>query len=137
MYERHGPCSASSRYCGLVITLRVRVALVLFFICASPSRAGESAQGEIDHLIDYVARSNCTFIRNGFRGDSDAAANHLRRKYRYARDRLTTAEQFIDYIASRSSITGRPYVVECPGHERQESGLWLRQELSRFRTAAR
>ena len=58
---------------------------------------------------------------------------NLRQKYRFANGRVKTAEQFIENIATGSSMTGRPYLVDCPGNKVQESGPWLTKELQRFR----
>jgi hypothetical protein len=102
---------------------------------AAPGVAATPAEAEVDHLIAYVDQSNCAFIRNGAKGDSHAAAAHLRQKYHYARGRVETSEQFINHIASGSSMTGNPYLVECAGQEREQSGPWLRKELARFRAA--
>src|SRR2546423_15579406 len=96
---------------------------------AAHAAAATSAQAEVARLIAYVDQSTCTFIRNGSKGDSHAAAAHLRQKYRYAQNRVETAEQFIDYLASGSSLTGKPYLVECPGQQRERSRDWLRKEL--------
>ena len=104
---------------------------------AAHSAAATPAEAEVDQLISYVDQSNCIFIRNGSKGDSRSAAAHLRQKYRYARGRVQTSEQFIDYIASGSSMTGKAYLVECAGEAREQSGPWLRKELVRLRRAAR
>lgn len=38
-----------------------------------------------------------------------------RLKLSNTRNRIDTAEQFIDKVASSSSITGKPYIVKMPG----------------------
>jgi hypothetical protein len=110
----------------------------VWLLALAPHSAGATpGEGEVDQLIAYVDQSTCTFIRNGSKGNSHAAAAHLRQKYRYAQGRVETAEQFIDHIASGSSLTGKPYLVECPGQQREQSAAWLRKELARLRASAR
>jgi len=56
-------------------------------------------------------------------------------KYEYLRDRgpIDSAEAFIDNAASRSSLSGMDYQVQCPGNPAVPAGRWLRDELARFR----
>lgn len=91
---------------------------------------------EIEYLLSYVAESPCVFVRNGTRHGGPEAADHLRGKYEYARAYVSSAEQFIDRIASRSSWTGSPYSVECVANEQISSTEWLRGALQRFRETA-
>jgi hypothetical protein len=87
---------------------------------------------EIQHLLDYVGGSGCTFVRNGVESDVAAARKHLETKYGYAKSRIASAEDFIRLVASRSSTTGEPYVVRC-GSSQFLSEDWLTDELRRYR----
>jgi hypothetical protein len=91
-----------------------------------------SAQREIDHLLEFVARSSCTFVRNGADYPAQKAGEHLAGKFRYAASRITTAEDFIRDIASRSSVSGEAYRVRC-GRTDMHAGVWLTEELQRYR----
>jgi Family of unknown function (DUF5329) len=91
-----------------------------------------TAQREIDHLLDFVAASNCTFVRNGERYPALKARDHLAMKYRFTRGRLHTAEEFISYLATESSTSHEPYKIVCGTNERA-AGAWLSEELARFR----
>ncbi len=51
------------------------------------------------------------FVRNGSDHNATAAAAHLRMKLGYLGDRVKTAEQFVKYCASESSITHQNYRV--------------------------
>jgi hypothetical protein len=95
----------------------------------------DAAQHEIDHLLDFVAASKCTFVRSGERFDAAAARDHLAMKYRLTKFRLSTAEEFVQYLATASSTTGEPYMVICNQKERP-AGAWLTDELHRFRKVA-
>lgn len=92
-----------------------------------------NADREIRQIIDFVAHSNCTFIRNGNAHAPMAAASHLSMKYGKARKKLSTPEEFIEYVATRSYFTGREYRVQCPGGREQASGVWLQDALREHR----
>ncbi|MCY1460880.1 hypothetical protein D9M71_784750 [compost metagenome] len=81
--------------------------------------------------------SGCRFQRNGSWHESVEARSHLQRKYDYLlkRNLTDTAEQFIDRAASRSSISGKPYRVACPGTAEQDAAVWFQQQLQRLRQA--
>lgn len=97
---------------------------------ATPS-AG--ADAEIRHLLDFVAASGCTFIRNGDAHNAQDAASHLAMKYGKAKSRLASPEQFIEHVASKSFFTGTPYRVQCAQSASFNSGDWLHAELIAWR----
>jgi hypothetical protein len=88
---------------------------------------------EIEHLLDFVENSSCIFIRNGTEYDSRKAREHIYKKYEYAKRWIDDTEEFIEYTATGSSISGTPYRVRCQGRNRP-SAQWLLEELERFRT---
>jgi hypothetical protein len=94
--------------------------------------AADTSKDEIDHLLNFVASSSCTFIRNGTEYPSDKARDHLASKYQFAGSRITTADEFIRYLATESSMSGEPYHVRC-GKTEALSGVWLTTELTRYR----
>jgi len=89
--------------------------LLALFLCMIPmtSIAREAKQdARIEHLIGTVkALKGAAFIRNGTEYDTDAAASHLRMKLGKAGERVKTAEDFIDGLASKSSVSGKPYQI--------------------------
>ena len=87
---------------------------------------------EIDHLLRYIETSGCTFSRNGTNHDSRDAGTHIRKKYAYATRWIRSTEDFIRYAATKSSTSGRPYLVICDGVE-VPTAEWLADELTRFR----
>jgi hypothetical protein len=93
------------------------------------------AQAEIDHLFDYIAHSSCKFNRNGSWHDMVAAKSHVNTKYEYLKERgqVDSAESFIENAATRSSFSGKDYMVQCPGSDAVRSADWLAGELGRFR----
>lgn len=118
--------------------MKLRLLPALAFVALLPAQAqadGPSAQAirQIDHLIAFIEASPCAFIRNGTEYDGPAAADHIRAKYRYYRDRIRSAEDFIDRTATRSELSGRPYQVHCPGAPVLPAADWLRLELLNYR----
>ena len=91
-----------------------------------------AAEKEIAHLLQYIAESDCTFIRNGREYNGKKARQHLERKYMYAKRAILSSDSFIENIATKSSISGEPYKVRCKDGE-VLSAEWFRAELERFR----
>ena len=88
---------------------------------------------EIASLLHFVEQSECTFIRNSKHYDALEARQHIEKKYAYFKERITTAEEFIQYSATKSTISGKPYKVICNGVAMSSSD-WLNIELERLRT---
>ena len=88
---------------------------------------------KIEKLIQVIADlSDATFIRNGAEHSALEAAEHLRMKWGSAGSGVNTAEQFIDGVASRSSVTGRPYRIRFAGGRTVEAGEFLREHLQQI-----
>ncbi|HEY7787341.1 MAG TPA: DUF5329 domain-containing protein [Casimicrobiaceae bacterium] len=116
-------------------TLLAATATIVFAVCHAAIAAEPSqSQDEIHHLLQYVAGSSCTFIRNGSEYPPDKARDHLAGKYAFVGSRISTAEDFIKYLATQSSMSGEPYHVRC-GKTELLSGAWLTDELNRYRRA--
>jgi hypothetical protein len=107
--------------------------IILALSHAALAAPGPVASDEIDHLLAFVAASSCTFVRNGGEYDALKAREHLADKYRFAGNRISTAEEFIQYLATKSSFSGEPYHVRC-GSDDALSGAWLTAELKRYRS---
>jgi hypothetical protein len=112
--------------------------LALFTMLAvlSPVVLAGDAEAEIEYLITAVGESDCTFVRNGSRHDAADAASHMRLKYRRGKRYAPTAELFIERLASKSSMSGKPYTIDCPGSEAVPSGDWLMARLQEYRSQA-
>ena len=93
------------------------------------------AQGEVEYLLSAVAGSGCEFYRNGEWYDSQKASAHLRDKYNAlaALGRAATAMDFIEEAATKSSMSGRPYLIRCAGGAPVTTNQWLREALERYR----
>ncbi|MGB6972935.1 MAG: DUF5329 family protein [Desulfobulbales bacterium] len=88
---------------------------------------------EIASLLLFVELSECTFIRNGKHYDAPEARKHIEKKYNYFKDRIHTAEEFIQYSATKSTMSGQLYRVVCNGVGMTSSD-WLLAELDKVRT---
>jgi len=95
-----------------------------------------TADAEIKALLQTVGSSGCVFIRNGSEHSATEAENHLRLKYRNGKRYATSAEKFIEQLASKSSWTGSVYQIRCPGVGTVPSGQWLTERLQEQRLEA-
>jgi hypothetical protein len=94
------------------------------------------AETEIDYLLTFVEVSGCEFYRNDSWYNSEQARAHLQKKYEYlsARDRIQTAENFIQLAATKSSMSGKPYEIRCGECTSTAASKWLTGVLLRYRT---
>jgi hypothetical protein len=96
-----------------------------------------SEEQKIARLIDGVASEpGVAFIRNGTPHSGAEAANQLNRKYQSAGGKGITARQFIEKIASRSSLSGEEYRVKLPDDSERSAGEWLTERLQQIEGAA-
>ena len=69
------------------------------------------------------------FYRNGQYYSAKEAADHLRLKLSNAGDKIKTAKQFIDNIATKSSMSGKAYKIKFKDGKVVESKVFLYQKL--------
>lgn len=117
----------------IAVTALMAVFVLAFAAQGEKSDGNEEITGQVvAHLIREVATSNLTFIRNGERHSSEEAAKHLLRKYEYFKSRIESPEDFIRLCASKSLVSGEPYLVVTPqGTVTVES--WLGEILAKYR----
>lgn len=108
------------------------ISLMLSVLWLPFAQATSTTEEEIQHLFAFISQSDCIFIRNSSEYPAKKAHNHMQTKYNYAKRWVESAEQFIDRIASKSSISGARYQVRCRGRLFY-SDNWLKQELTRYR----
>lgn len=114
--------------------MKTLLSFFIVFFAVTGNYAVADDNREIEFLLSFVAGSDCIFIRNGKEYEGNKASEHLARKYDYAKGRITSAEDFIDGIASKSSMTKKPYFVRCNG-KKMLSGEWFSEALASYRTA--
>lgn len=113
--------------------MRLLLALLLCLAAVDEGWADTKAAEaqRIEHLIRAVEElPNAKFVRNGSAYDAKAAAEHLRLKLRNAGARVKTAEDFIRFCASKSSVSGKPYRIRFADGTMQTSEAYLRARLN-------
>lgn len=109
----------------------ISAVLLMFFLISTVS--AETVEEEINFLIEQVANTDCQFIRNGDSHDAQGAADHLRLKYRRGKRYASSAENFIDRLASESSWSGKLYYIVCPDSGEHTANAWLHAALEAHR----
>jgi hypothetical protein len=110
--------------------------LLLTSLAASgdgPGQQSENIESAIQFLLKHVADSGLTFIRNSERHASFDAAEHMNSKYEYFRDKIKTPEDFIQRCASKSLMSGKPYLVVLENGEEVRTDAWLLRALASYR----
>ena len=87
--------------------------------------------------IDYIIQSlgslkGAVFIRNGKDYDAQAARDHLQSKLDYAGGRVKTAEEFIKYCATESSISHQPYKIRFANGNVIDTASYFGAKLKEF-----
>jgi len=90
-------------------------------------------QPEIQHLIDFAARSGCVFVRNASEHTPAETVNRIWRKYEHYRESIDSAETVIDLGAATTPLSGRPCWIRCGSDPPVQSRIRLPQELARSR----
>ena len=95
-----------------------KMAILIFALLPSlayPSDLSSETEDQIEHLLTFVSTSPCKFMRNGTWYEASEAAKHIRKKYDYVLGKglVDSAEDFIKYSATKSSMSGKKYRVQC------------------------
>jgi hypothetical protein len=85
----------------------------------------------VEYLIDSIAKlEGATFIRNDAEHSAATAAALMRYRWNRDKDKLKTAEEFVKELASKSSTTGKPYVIRFKDGTEVKSGEYLLKKLA-------
>ena len=122
------------------IEMSIKWLIVLIFLAVAPALADWNVEkARIEFLIHEVGQVQGSFIRNGREYLPAEAAAHLKMKLEramgswFAPDKNQwTAELFIERIASKSSISGKPYQIKFNNGHTINAGDWLRERLNDF-----
>jgi len=98
----------------------------------APPRA-EDVTAVVEYLLARIAGSGLTFIRNGSEHTAAEAAAHIRDKYEHFKREIKTPEDFIDKAATKSMLSGKPYLVKLPDGTTRPAADWLRDLLAEYR----
>jgi hypothetical protein len=113
--------------------MKYSIFLFLFLSFLVNAQTSYTEQQKINHLITYISTlKDVVFIRNGSEYKSIQAANHLKMKLEKADDKIKTAEDFIEKIASVSSLSGEPYKIKFSNGKVFNCELILKIELKKL-----
>src|SRR5437879_1162907 len=118
------------------ITCAVAVSALLLSVGLSlvqAARAAEDLNRTVTYLLDFVAKSDCTFIRNSKSYPPKEASEHLKGKYEHFKKEIKTPEDFIRLAASKSLVTGQAYRVKTKDGKEIECAAWLGKILDDYR----
>jgi len=115
------------------------VLLASAFPTAARSDAPSAGSGDdqerqkIERLISSVqSLKDATFVRNGTEYDGKTAAEHVRTKWKAAGSKVKTARDFIRLAASKSSRSGKPYLIRFKDGSEVESETYLTERLEQI-----
>ncbi|MHC1725024.1 MAG: DUF5329 family protein [Syntrophobacteraceae bacterium] len=109
---------------------------VLLFTCfiaygGEPGSQRETTEKVIAYLIDQIAKSHLTFVRNGTEHSGKEAAEHITKKYEHFKSRIKSPEDFIEVCASKSLASGKTYFVST-AQGRVPVKIWLGEILKEY-----
>lgn len=109
------------------------VLLLGFMAGTAVAHAPLTEPQKIESLISSIEQlKGAVFIRNGSEYSAAQAAHHLRMKWDYAGKRVATAEQFIDYCASKSSFSGKKYEVRYADGKTVYAADYFHEQLKKI-----
>lgn len=112
------------------------VILALFPGVVSAQDAIETKK--IEFLISSVENLKVAkFIRNGSEYNGKEAAAHLRMKLKNSGGRVQTADDFIRLCASKSYISGKPYMIRSSDGKTIKSEEYFREKLKEYNSTAK
>jgi len=114
-----------------VVAILTIAVTAFFLLIPSRSHGGQTEYVDqaVQHLIAHVAKSGLTFVRNNDQFTGKEAADHMQKKYAYFRDKIKTPEDFIKLCATRSLMSGKPYLVINEKGAMISTNEWLMTEL--------
>ena len=113
---------------------RFLIGLIFLVFSSTQIVRAESLDESIKYLLDYVANSHATFIRNGQTHTPQEAVNHIKAKYEHFKSETKTPEDFIRLSASKSLLTGQPYRVRTADGKEMQLDEWLTAALKAHRS---
>lgn len=87
---------------------------------------------KIEYLIVFISKQDGAFVRNGSEYTPGQAAEHLRMKWKKGGSAIKTANDFIEKLATNSSMSGKPYLIKFKNGRTAQLGPLLRLELARI-----
>lgn len=111
--------------------------ICLLGIANAAGEEKETLEQTIRFLLDRVASADATFIRNGEAHTPAEAAAHLKAKGEHFKAQIKTPEDFIRLAASKSLLTGQPYLIRTKAGKEERVDEWLTAILNEHRRPER
>jgi hypothetical protein len=93
---------------------------------------------KIEFLICSVENlKGAKFIRNGVEYNGKEAAEHLRMKLQGDVGQVQTADDFIRLCASKSNISGKPYLIRLSDGKTIKSEQYFWEKLKEYNSTAK
>lgn len=100
---------------------------------SSTSESTLSESQKIEQLISMLrSLEGAVFIRNGSEHTAQEAASHLEAKWQKHGSKIKTAEEFIAYLATKSSMSGEMYMIRFVDGKQVPAAEVLHQKLEQF-----
>ena len=110
---------------------RISILMIALSILSSPLWASQMVpveQDRVQYLIGHIqSLKDAAFIRNGSTYGSRIAAYFLKKKWEANQDKIRTADDFIETVATKSSTTGMPYLIRFKNGKEVECGKYLHE----------
>ncbi len=90
-----------------------------------PDQQVKDETKEIEALLKKIETSDIIFIRNGVEHTAKEAADHLRSKWEQTNGKIKTKKDFIEQLATKSSLTGELYLVQLKDGSKIKAADWL------------
>jgi hypothetical protein len=100
---------------------------------STDQKSTENVDDTITYLLDYVLKSELTIIRNGDSHTGVEASVHFKAKYEHFKNAIRTPEDFIQLAATKSMVTGKPYLVKQLDGKEISCAEWLGKILANYR----
>ena len=111
------------------------LATIIWFALGAIADTLPSAERQkIESLLATVEKlPDAVFVRNGRSYPPRTAAKFLRGKWDDRAAEVHSAEEFIAKVATRSSTTGKPYLVRYDDGREVETAVFLSEVLAKLR----
>jgi hypothetical protein len=110
--------------------------LLMVLLLPLKTASAEKLDDTISYLLNYVATSKATFIRNGTSHTPTEAVAHIKAKYDHFKPQIKTPEDFIRLSASKSLLSGKPYLVRPAEGKEMNLDDWLSEALRAHRAGS-
>lgn len=114
--------------------------IIIFLLISTLTADWLKEKKKIDYLLSEVSKLEGKFVRNGSEHEASEAVKHLRMKLENAQDSWFapdkeewTAVMFIEKVASKSSLSGKKYLIKFKPDSLVETEIWLKQKLKEFK----